>query len=93
MIIPYIVMFSVACIVSLLAIGVKFMLLIQKMQARKDVYAHPDSRKTRRATVGGVQVAPELLRNQGVHELKAKFDDYKIERWSHILNVLVAIFE
>ncbi len=91
MIIPYIVMFSVASIVSLLAIGVKFMLIHQKIQARKD--ADPDARKTRRPTVGGIQVAPELLRNQSVHELKEKFDDYKIERWSHILNVLVAIFE
>ncbi len=91
MIIPYIVMFSVASIVSLLAIGVKFMLIYQKIQARKD--ADPDARKTRRPTVGGIQVAPELLRNQSVLELKEKFDDYKIERWSHILNVLVAIFE
>jgi hypothetical protein len=82
----------------LLAIGVKIMLIHQKIQARKDANAHrtqnrPTEKKRRRTSVGGVQVAPELMRVQSVHDLKEKFDEYRIERWSHILHVLVAIFE
>jgi hypothetical protein len=97
MIIPYLVLFSTACIVSLLAIGVKIMLLNQKIQARKDANAHrtqnrPTEKKRRKTSVGGVQVAPELM-HQSVHDLIEKFDEYRIERWSHILHVLVAIFE
>jgi hypothetical protein len=93
---PYIVMFAIASVVSLFALAVKCMLLSQKIRSRREGSnrrPYGGNRKKRRSSVGGVEVAPDLMTNASVVDLKEKFDAYKIERWSHVLYVLVAVFE
>ena len=93
---PYIVMFAIASVVSLFAHAVKSMLLSQTIRSRREGSnrrPYGGNRKKRRSSVGGVEVAPDLMTNASVVDLKEKFDAYKIERWSHVLYVLVAVFE
>ena len=65
-----------SCIVSVVSIVVKAMLFFTKIRTR-DI-AHKIGK--RRATIGGVDISSELSDNEAVKELKARFDEHRMEQ-------------
>ena len=73
---PDFVFFVLSCIVSVVSIVVKAMLFFTKIRTR-DI-AHKIGK--RRATIGGVDISSELSDNEAVKELKARFDEHRMEQ-------------
>ena len=88
MLIPYAVFFAASCAASLLAVIVKLRLFLHKWRSRGQAGS-----QSRRPSLGGVPISPTLSNQKAVRDLKSRFDERQLERYTYYCYVLTAVVE